>query len=71
MMMHCDDQADDDDDQIQSVGEQIYQVGSTASTSCKLCKRASSLKTQFVDKELKGSPIGHSSNLKNPLQYTS
>ena len=52
MMMHCDDQADDDDDQIQSVGEQIYQVGSTASTSCKLCKRASSLKTQFVDKLL-------------------
>ena len=35
-----------------SVSEQIYQVGSTASTSCKLCKRASSLKTHIVDKLL-------------------
>ena len=35
-----------------SVGEQIYQVGSSASTSCKLCKRTSSLKTHFVDKLL-------------------
>ena len=35
-----------------SVGKQIYQVGSTASTSCKLCKGASRLKTHIVDKLL-------------------
>ena len=47
-----DDQADDNYDQIQSVGEQIYQVGPTASTSCKLCKGTSRLKTHIVDKLL-------------------